>query len=539
MVPEIMELKLKDVLLACEETSTYSIMSLVTERVSAFETAKYDALDGARNMHTVVSSRFDDWIQRFYCPETRAGDGFVDLAGLELISQYTHQKVSSSVVAIYNEYNKRVFRSSRPHWAEGRLDGLWSDLCHHTIINQTRFVASIVTGEGREEKKPPGFYRSYDDLHNLACIATSRHAFLGDNTRKRQIAEVLVHNIDLVSCRVLELMYHAMIKLFYVHTYWQSVLACDYGSVGAWSHGDLSENLLEVFGIAGNHATAGSVLSSSTFRLDLLMSACFKLYLKLDLCGLEKAPVRNIFLREQISDKVFTKTMVALIERVFGWNGQEYWLLPHQRLVHPQKISPIIHEVDNYQPGPAGILNRSISDKTLDRVLDFILIDEHIRICTSYYDTQNAHTIEWNSDDLKKIMAKEDNTKYMQALPRIMAKFSVRYPTSTIAISVAMAWINEIYEQRNTSRRQEARKQEYTIRPNYQICNQISDDMDTLSMAFEVLSGFKYMNYGLYAKAAKISQTAATHASRKRDRVEYETGVLDLIMGIECILVNH
>lgn len=234
-----------------------------------------------------------------------------------------------------------------------------------------------------------------------------------------EIAEVTVKLIDMVLL--------VMLKLYYMQKYFeqQTCRKC--------------EDILRVFILQ-------NAVSDQNLQLDLIIFACFKLYLVLEStelscwvtdyeCKILNNHHRSIttLLRRpkdgQMPGNLVKKFEIPeklLVHEIFGWNGREFWLLPHQRIGPGFEILPRLSSEKDFLVGAAGMMNKCITGKNV-------------------YDTINTLLLIFKYNNIDKPILFGGSSPYLQKLPDIMAVYSLRFSASAIAVTVVMSILNDQY----------------------------------------------------------------------------------------------
>ena len=124
--------------------------------------------------------------------------------------------------------------------------------------------------------------------------------------------------------------------------------------------------------------------------------------------------------------KKFEIPQLILVREIFGWNGREFWLLPHQKIDFGFKILPRLSSEKDFIVGAAGMMNKCITGKNV-------------------YDTINDLLVIFKYNNIDKPILFGGSSQYLQKLPDIMAVYSLQFSASAIAVTVVMSILNDQY----------------------------------------------------------------------------------------------
>ena len=269
-----------------------------------------------------------------------------------------------------------------------------------------------------------------------------------------EIAEVTVKLIDMVLL--------VMLKLYYMQKYFeqQTCRKC--------------EDILRVFILQ-------NAVSDQNLQLDLIIFACFKLYLVLESTELSSwvtdyeckmnnhhCSITTLLRRPKYPQmpglivKKFEIPQTILVQGIFGWNGREFWLLPHQKIGPGFEILPRLSSKKDFFVGAAGMMNKCITGKNV-------------------YDTINALLLIFKYNKIDKPILFGGSSPYLQKLPDIMAVYSLRFSASAIAVTVVMSILNDQYC-----------RLQYQMRQSDMNCE---GDCEKMSNYFDALMNFRKTYY--------------------------------------------
>ena len=229
-----------------------------------------------------------------------------------------------------------------------------------------------------------------------------------------------------VTVKLLDMVLLAMLKLYYMQKYFEqrTCLQC--------------EDILHAF-------IFEDAVSDQYLQLDLIIFACFKLYLVLESMELSSwvtdyeckmnnhhRSITTLLRKPKVSQmpgllvKKFEIPQLILVREIFGWNGREFWLLPHQKIDFGFKILPRLSSEKDFIVGAAGMMNKCITGKNV-------------------YDTINDLLVIFKYNNIDKPILFGGSSQYLQKLPDIMAVYSLQFSASAIAVTVVMSILNDQY----------------------------------------------------------------------------------------------
>lgn len=399
---DILDASRGDILDACDSTSAHRVLHHIEEMLDSFTPSSQKV------------QSFPVWLAHTYQCDMQ---GLARHVAAEVANAL---KVMSSIFA--NTLESECKGSDTPQaWK------MWTKLVNETkLANEAEGnVTQCFTPQPRDKKVST--YKTITDVcQRRDCVYIARQKGHAEHItlNQRRLCAVLQLEIPEVTVKLIDMVLLAMLKVYYMQKYFEqrTCLKC--------------EDIL--------HTVIFSTEDTQTdqkLQLDLIIFACFKLYLALESTELtdwvneyeskinnHSRSITNLLRKPkhgQMQGNLVKKLEIPpniLVQEIFAWNGREFWLLPHQYIGPDFKILPHIASRKDFFVGKAGMMNKCITGKNV-------------------YDTVNALLIISPYKEIDKQLWNQS----LQNLPDIMAVYSLRFSACAIAVTVVMTVLNEEY----------------------------------------------------------------------------------------------
>ena len=390
-----------DTLHACDSTSAHRVLCRIEEMVRSFTPS------------TEKVQPFSEWLSHTYqC----------DVQGL---SGHIAADVENAMSVMESTFKDSLKSDCKELDSEEHFNKMWTKLVN------TSELANATKGNIAQCFTPRLYGRGASSYKTIADVCQKRDRVYAG--RQRGFAEniwlnftrrkaVLQLQSPEVIMKLMDMVLLAMLKLYYMQKYFEqrTCLKC--------------EDILHAF-------IFEDAVSDQYLQLDLIIFACFKLYLVLESmelsywvadyeCKLNKHHCSITALLRKPKDgqlkgtvvKKFEVSQKLLVQEIFGWNGREFWLLPHQKIGPGFEILPRLSPGKDFFVGAAGMMNKCITGKNVYDTVDALLV------ISTYKKIDN-----------------QIRCRYLQKLPDVMAVYSLQFSASAIAVTVVMSILNDQY----------------------------------------------------------------------------------------------
>ena len=431
-----------DTLHACDSTSAHHVLCRIEEMVRSFTPS------------TEKVQPFSEWLSHTYqC----------DMQGL---AGHIAAEVANAMSVMASTFKGVIESDCKGSDGEEHYK-MWTKL-----VNESK-LANETEGNIAQCSTPRLCDRGGPSYKTIADVCQKRdRVFAG---RQRGYEENIALNVKRwkavsqlqspeVTMKLMDMVLLVMLKLYYMQNYFEqrTCLKC--------------EDILHAFIFSTENPQ-----TDENLQLDLIIFACFKLYLVLESMELSywvtdyECKINNhhrsitTLLRKpkdgQMPGNLVKKFEIPeklLVHEIFGWNGREFWLLPHQRIGPGFEILPRLSSEKDFLVGAAGMMNKCITGKNV-------------------YDTINALLLIFKYNKIDKPILFGGSSPYLQKLPDIMAVYSLRFSASAIAVTVVMSILNDQYC-----------RLQYQMRQSDMNCE---GDCEKMSNYFDALMNFRKTYY--------------------------------------------